>query len=219
MMEVFRDLTIHGDAERLARMMDLVERSLTGGWSRDRGIEEHLQGLGPRKAVEYCFACTKEGQRPAANVFFTEKEPGTLHVPNIVPRVQHRLAYGQYNALLEEFYQQFVRPAADQTGAVAELTGNQADLDRWLSRPVAEKLVGFSRSANRGTGASHPSDRERWNDFVLAAHRECSNLDASTLRRWLVEIEGWAPEVAEQLALEYEYGRELLAFAEGRRSA
>jgi len=218
-MEVFRDLTIHGDAERLAKTMDLVERCLTGGWSRDRAIEERLQRLGPRKAVDYCFACTKEEQRPAANVFFTEKDPGTLYVPNIVPKIQHRLAYGQYNALLEEFYQRFVRPAADQTGTVAELTGNQADLDHWLSRPAADRLVEFSRGANRGTGSSHPSDRERWNDFVLAAHRERSSLDASTLRRWLVEIEGWAPEVAEQLAIEYEYGRELLAFAEGRRSA
>jgi hypothetical protein len=218
-MEVFRDLTIHGDAEELTRTLDLVERSLTGGWSRDRVVEERLQRLGTRKAVDYCFACTKEGQRPAANVFFREKDPETLHVPNIVPMTQHRLPYGQYNALLEEFYQQFVRPAANQTGAVAELTGNQADLDRWLSPLAAEKLVGFSRSANRGTGSSHPSDRERWNDFVLAAHRECSGLDASTLRRWLVEIEGWAPEVAEQLAIEYEYGRELLAFADGRRSA
>ena len=33
------------------------------------------------------------------------------------------------------------------------------------------------------------------------------------LRRWLVEVEDWPPEVAEQLAVEYEYGRELLAFA------
>jgi hypothetical protein len=197
----------------------LVERSLTDGWSRDREIEERLQRLGPRKANNYCFTCTKEGQRPAANVFFTEKDPGTLCVPNIVPSTQHKLSLGQYNALLEEFYRRFVRPAADQSGAAAELTGNQADLDRWLSPPAAEKLVGFSRGANRGTGSSHPSDRERWNDFVLAAHRERSKLDAPTLRRWLIEIEGWAPEVAEQLALEYEYGRELLAFAEGRRSA
>lgn len=218
-MEVFRDLIIHGDAEILAKTMELVEHSLTGGWSRDREIEERLQGLGPRKAANCCFACTKEGQRPAANVFLAEKDPGTIYVPNIVPRAQQTLAYGQYNALLEEFYGRFVRHAADQTGAVAELTGNQAELGHWLSPPAAENLVGFSRGANRGTGSSHPSDRERWNDFVLAAHRERGSLDPSTLRRWLVEVEGWAPDVAEQLAIEYEYGRELLAFAEGRRSA
>jgi hypothetical protein len=45
-------------------------------------------------------------------------------------------------------------------------------------------------------------------------------MDAADLRRWLVEVDGWPPEVANQVAVEYEYGRELLAFAAGhRRSA
>jgi hypothetical protein len=45
-------------------------------------------------------------------------------------------------------------------------------------------------------------------------------MSVSDLRRWLTEVDGWPPEVAEQLAAEYDYGRELLAFADGhRRSA
>jgi hypothetical protein len=85
---------------------------------------------------------------------------------------------------------------------------------------AAEKFRYFSSCANKGTGASHPQDRERWNDLVLATHQERSTLDASTLRRWLVEVEEWPPEVADPLAIEYEYGRELLAYADGhRRSA
>jgi hypothetical protein len=212
-MEVFRDLIIQGDTESLDRAMSFVEGLLTAGWTRDREIEERLQRLGPGRAVEYCFTCSAEGRRPAANLFLTRQDSGSIHVPNIVPRSRHRLDYGEYNAILEEFYQRFVRPAADRTGVVAELTGNQVDLDHWLSPAVAEKLVQFSRTANRGTGSSHPNDRERWNDFVLAAHQEDSTLDASTLRRWLMEVEDWAPEVADQLVIEYEYGRELLAFA------
>ena len=31
--------------------------------------------------------------------------------------------------------------------------------------------------------------------------------------RWLVESEDWSPEIAEQLALEYESGLDLLAYA------
>ena len=100
------------------------------------------------------------------------------------------------------------------------LTEAQADLDHWMAPATAEKLRLFSTCANKATGSAHPRDRERWNDFVLSAHRDGSRMDASTLQRWLIEAEGWPPEVAEQLALEYEYGRELLAFADGhRRSA
>lgn len=97
------------------------------------------------------------------------------------------------------------------------MTDSQADLEQWLSPAAAEKLRSFSSCINKGTGASLPQDRERWNDFVLSVYQDRSNLDASILRRWLVEVEDWPPEVADQLAVEYHNGRELLAFAEGQR--
>jgi hypothetical protein len=143
-----------------------------------------------------------------------------LYVSNVIPHSRRRLNYDQYNRVVAEFYDHFVRPAAARAGAVAELTETQADLGRWLSPAAAEKFRRFSSCANKGTGASHPQDRERWNDFVLSAHQDRSTLDGSTVRRWLVEVEDWPLEVADQLAVEYEYGRELLAFADGhRRSA
>jgi len=77
----------------------------------------------------------------------------------------------------------------------------------------------FSAKANKGPGSANTRDRERWNAFVVAAFRDGSTLDAYTLRRWLAEIEGWAPELADQLAGEYAYGCELLNFAKDRRSA
>jgi hypothetical protein len=100
------------------------------------------------------------------------------------------------------------------------LTEVQVGLDDWMSPATAEKLRTFSTCANKSTGAAHPSDRERWNAFVLSAYQDGSRMDASALRRWLVEAEGWPAEVADQLALEYAFGRELLTFAEEhRRSA
>jgi hypothetical protein len=137
----------------------------------------------------------------------------------VVPQQQHQLTYREYNGILEEFCERLLRPIAERSGLRVELSATQADLRHWLSAGAAERLRRFSALANKSTGASHPSDRERWNDFVVAAHRDGSNLDATTLRRWLIEVEGWPPEVADQLAIEYEYGRELLAFSEGRRSA
>jgi hypothetical protein len=132
----------------------------------------------------------------------------------------NRLAHGEYNALLEEFYEHVIRPHTGTDGVTASLSGGQADLEHWMSRDTAELLRQFSASANRGTGASHPADRDRWHAFVISAHREGCRMGVSDLRRWLTEVDGWAPEVAGQLAAEYEYGRELLAFAGGhRRSA
>jgi hypothetical protein len=218
-MEIFRDLYIYGGQEQIAAVMTEVERSLSDGWARDSDAEARMQSIDPNGRSIYCFSCTREAGRPPAMVFVAEKEPGLYHVSNVVPQQQHQLSYREYNAILEEFGERLVRPIAERSGLRIELTATQADLSRWLSAEAADRLRRFTALANKSTGASHPSDRERWNDFVLAAHRDRSDLDASTLRRWLIEVEGWPPEVADQLAVEYEYGRELLAFSEGRRSA
>jgi hypothetical protein len=218
-MQVFRDLLIRGEPDRLTATVAEIDRSLGEGWFRDEETERRLAAV-PTAGRSACFGCSDGGSRPAATIVLTAKGPDLLYVSNVIPHSRRQLDYDQYNRIVTEFHDRFVRPAVAKTGAVAELTDTQADLERWLFPAAAEKLRRFSSRANRGTGASHPQDRERWNEFVLAAHKDRSILDASTLRRWLVEVEGWPPEVANPLALEYESGRELLAFAEGhRRSA
>ncbi len=219
-MHVFREMFIRGEPDRLVATLTEIEQSLSGGWFRDTDTERQLAAL-PTAVHSSCFGCFDDGgDRPGATVILTTKTPDLLYVSNLIPHSRRRLDYDQYNRVLEEFYQRFVKPAAAKTGTVAELMDTQADLEQWLSSVAAEKLRRFSSCANKGTGASHPQDRERWNDFVLAAYQYRSTLDASTLRRLLIEVEDWPPEVADQLAVEYEYGRELLAFADGhRRSA
>ncbi len=217
-MEIFRDLYLRGDREQVAAVIADVERSLTAGWARDTVIETGMRSFSTVGPV-YCFSCTQEVGRQAAKVFLAEKEPGLFYVSNVVPGQRHQLTYQEYNGILEEFCERLLRPLAERAGLCVELTATQADLDSWLSPAAAERLRKFSVCANKSTGSSHPSDRERWNDFVVAAHRDRSSLDAYTLRRWLIEVEGWPLEVAIRLSTEYEYGRELLAYSESRRSA
>jgi hypothetical protein len=219
-MRVFRDLFVRGEPDRIAATIDEIDRSLTGGWFRDWQDERQLAALPGLGGKAICFGCFAEGDRPGATVILTPKGQGVLYASNVIPHSRRQLDYDQYNRVLGEFFDRFVKPAADKSGVRVELTDTEADLEKWLAPGAAEKLRKFSSCANRGTGSAHPQDRERWNEFVFSAHQEKGGLDASTLRRWLIEVDGWAPEVAEQLALEYAYGRELLAFADGlRRSA
>lgn len=50
----------------------------------------------------------------------------------------------------------------------------------------------------------------RWLEFVIAAHLEGANLHSSDLMQWLVDEEGWSEDAADELAIEYEQGRDLL---------
>lgn len=216
-MKVFRDLFLRGDPERLVAMMNEVEHRLSDGWSRDTETERNLRAMAVRGEPTYCFACEQREHRPAAVVSITQKEPGLFYVPNIVPKDRRELSHDEYNEILAEFCDRFLRPAADQSSVQVELTDTQADLSSWLSPAAAQKLRAFSATVDRNTGASQPCDHDRWMDFIVATHHEGSQLGTHTLRRWLIEVENWPPEVAQRLALEYEFGREVLAFSEGRR--
>ena len=217
-MEVFRDLHISATAEQMASVADEMERALPEGWTRDRAMEARAQAAPLVHKPVFCFACQAEGQRAGALVVLMQKDAANFHLSNIIPRSRSQLTQREYNAILEEFHDRLLRPALERAGLTADLSGAAVGLDHWMSAATAEKLQHFSANANKGTGTS--ADRERWNDFVLSAHQEQSRLDGATLKRWLSEVEDWPPEVAEQLALEYESGRALLAYAEGhRRSA
>ncbi len=220
-MEVFRDLYVSVEPDRMAATADLIERSLPAGWTRDRAAERRARAApGVRGRPIYCFTCEQDGRRPAATLILAQKDPETFYVSNIMPLAKHQLAHGEYNAILEDFYERVIRPYTGPGAVMASLSGDQVDLEHWMAHETAELLRRFSASANKDTGSAHPNDRDRWNAFVVSAHRDGSRMAASDLRRWLIEVEEWAPEVAEQLAVEYEYGRELLAFADGhRRSA
>jgi hypothetical protein len=100
---------------------------------------------------------------------------------------------------------------------VAELTEPEADLELWLPAGAADKLRVFCKVANKRTGSSHPSDRDRWYDFIVAAHEAEAEFTASTLVQWLREEGGWDDELANKLACEYEFARGLLTFANGAR--
>lgn len=214
-METFRDLYIRGSNEQLAAAMSEIEQSLPDDWIRDTQAESRLRTMALNAKPTFCFSSTEDDPLPAAAIFIFEKTPGTYYVSNIVPRTKDRLSYGEYNAIVEFFCDHLVRPAAAKHGATVELTTDQEDLNTNLSAATAKKLRSFSMMANKSTGSAHPLDSQRWISFITAAHREGSSLDASTLRRWLIEVEKWPAETADQLAAEYEFSRELLTHYDG----
>lgn len=214
-MQVFRELFIRGEPEQLAATAEAICSSLSGDWSRDEEAEEGMRALVLNgEANSYCFRCRKRGNRSSATLFLTEKDKKTYHVANIIPRESRKLSYTEYNSIMEEFFKQFVQPAVTKTDVRAEMSEPEADLEQWLSPATAKKLRLFCSHANKRTGSSHPADRKLWNDFIVSAHREGTDLDSTTLARWLHEAGDWDEEGASELAGEYVFAMQLLAQSE-----
>ncbi len=211
-MKVHQELRIGpltGDQE--ARFISWVGEHLTTGWSRDFAREEELNRESAREF--YCFACQQSPDRPAATLFLTHADrraTSWLYVSNIVPREVQQLTFDQYNHTLNEFETRFAKPAADSIGVRVELSSPEQSIKDWLSPESAKLLRAFSHGANKSTGSSHPMDRGRWYDFLIALHRSGENPNVGLLHRWLVEEEQWPDDIALDLVSEYEFARGLL---------
>ena len=132
-------------------------------------------------------------------------------VSNIVPLNHGDLGITGYNAVLKDFVRAVVRPAAKEDHLEYNLSSDVKSIDDWVDQDTAMALKRFSALANKSTGRSHPMDGDRWLAFLLLAHRKNSQLNTEQLSRWLVEVEKWPSEIANELTLEYELSRSLLS--------
>lgn len=211
-MKVHQELTVGpltGDQEAL--FISWIDDHLTAGWFRDAAREEELNGGLANKF--YCFACQPSADRHAATLLLTHAERRTtswLYVSNIVPQQVQQLTFDQYNHILHDFSARFAKPAADSLGIRVELSSPEQSIEDWLSPESAKLLRTFSSLGNKSTGSSHPMDRDRWYDFLIALHRAGENPNVGLLQRWLREEEHWPDDIAFDLVSEYEFARGLL---------
>lgn len=204
-VKTHRDLEISETPSELEQFVHNIETLLRDGWSRYVPAEQDMCD------DYYGFQCTPTPLRPAAKLWLTRRDR-TPYVANVTPVEKVELTTNEYNAIAFQFYQDFVQPAGQNLSGIHVTLGKaEENLNDWMSEATAELLRTFTASANPSTGSSHPMDQERWNAFVIAAHRESASFNSTQLRQWLYDVNGWNDRVVSKLTIEYEQGRELLA--------
>ncbi|WP_247896624.1 hypothetical protein [Azospirillum argentinense] len=216
-LEVFQDLLLRGAAEGRPQLRKALIELAVGPWWHAANDENVLsEHAGPGEEIIAFHRDPGDGLKAVGLVLWSE--PEGFKVTNIVPRDVGELGIANYNWLLQDFIERLARPAAARTGFSVEVTAARQRLKDWMSSEAADALRRFSAAANKSTGSSHPLDRRRWLAFLMSAHRDATALDAEQLVRWLTEVEGWPGNVAHRLAVEYEFGRELLTTYDQFRS-
>lgn len=207
-MKVFRNLYLTAEGTKLDDYVSFLLKSLDGTWSHDETREEEIwHGELPHgKIINH----NEEEKHPAAFMVLSKIEDNKYHIANIVPTESRELSYEEYNAILLELYDRFIKTTATEWQVEAEVTGPDVGIDHWISGKAVELLRFFSRTSNKSTGSSHPSDRAKWYDFIIQVHKDNSSLDAGTLSRWLHEEEEWPEDISVDLAIEYEFAIGLL---------
>jgi hypothetical protein len=207
-LEVFQDLFLCGPAESRPALHQALLDRVIAPWRHAEEREKQVSRDAGSDADILAFQREDSDGLPPATLFLWS-QPDGYKVTNIVPLEIGELGYGRYNAILQDFEQRIAAPAARQVGFQVKTTAAWQSIEDWLPN-AAEALWRFSRAANKSTGSSHPLDRDRWFQFLIAAHKDPGHLDTERLARWLVEVEGWDDRSANELAIEYEFGLDLL---------
>ena len=207
-ISVFQELFLHNANTSRSKCRETLISAANFPW-RHAGEKEHLVHTHSPDEDIIAFERVASDGIDAAGLVLWSRDDG-YEVLNIVPLEASELGPVRYNRVLQDFSVKVVEPAASIAGFVVEAGPTAQGLGDWLSEDAAAALRRFSVTANKSTGSSHPSDRRRWFSFLIAVHHDPGRLDTSRLIRWLCEIEGWSPDKAHELAIEYEYGLALL---------
>lgn len=142
---------------------------------------------------------------------FPKGDDVSWYVPNVVPLESGQLSHLEYNDILTEFYDELVKPIADDAGIETKISSGHVEAADMLGEDAARCLRQFSTGANKSTGSSHPCDRERWLAFIYQACSLDESVDIGLLERLLLE-QGWDERRANDLVIEFEFGRDLIKY-------
>jgi hypothetical protein len=202
-MKTFRHIQLYGSHAQIAAFHEkLAEWVPTAAWRRNVDLRG---SVAPDVSV---FEYTG-GEAPGACVWLFD-EPYGARVTNIVPRSAGALSHDEYNTIAMGFAHDVLNPIATQLSVRIEVGPSEKSIEDLLPASVASALRQFSSSTNRSTGTAHPQDAEKWDKFVILAHRERVSMAPDTLRHLLVEDEHWDHDQALDLALKYESAQRLL---------
>ena len=211
-LDTFQELKIKGRKGDLERFFkDLTSDLGSKGWKRNMDEEEKYNKSPSFDFDHIVISPPPQGDLRVKIMLFSPSEKlDEYEITNIIPLNRPSLDYDEYNMILNEFYNLFIKDKYGKYNLDVDLSDPRISLDEYLSNDSIKLLKDFSRLANKQTGSAYPSDRERWNKFVLNVFKEGEELPPDILERWLIEVGGWGKYSTRELVNEFEYGMNLL---------
>ncbi|WP_127346409.1 hypothetical protein [Pseudidiomarina mangrovi] len=205
-MKTFKDVYITLNEGDVDSFIEHLTERLKQPWRRAYDTEERSQKL---RDKAFCFERLSTDELPSAGLSIFQKDSNTWYIPNVVPLNYGQLNFDEYNAVITDFYENFIKVTADALAIHSDITSGlitEADI---LGVEGAKKLEQFTSMANMSSGSSHPSDKRRWLDFIITTYHHGKRVDTHDLERLLL-TKGWSELHAQELAIQFEFGIELL---------
>ena len=215
-MKIYKELSFIGDMDSLCEFKKNAHTFVTNNWyytKRERNQDWiSFDYLGDKvETAEVLISCGLDSLKN-----------GCIKIDNIIPLSKAELSVGEYNRVLDLFYEEIIAPNKGRLQGI-EVIGPESDVFdplKYISEEALHKLVLFCNNANKSTGSSYERDEERWFDFICQTVEDGKVFDCDTLFHFLMDEEfwgrketgfigvighfAWSEDKAAHLALEYE---------------
>ena len=212
-MKKFIQLTIkHPDAERLKAFMSSLSDAKGYPFSyQKQASAEYAKNVFLDKGEAACF---KTGRKSLfESTVWVVLTGNSFVVTNITSTINTNLGITNYNSILNTFFFDFVSKFIDGTFEVFK-TGEVVSLEEIISADAFQVLKQWEATCDKLSPYSHFVDRARWFDFIVLTHDNGDELAPNDLSTWLIEDCNWSTPAliksAEDIALSFEFGRDLL---------
>jgi hypothetical protein len=218
-MKRYKELHIRCPVGSTDVLIQAIDAALTKGWTRARDAEKRARELRAERDLEFAYYyCDQRAKRKPGMLLICRLDPKTLHVADVKPTPPSELSFAQYNAILTDFHNSVLRRVRGLNVRFL-LTSDNAKIEDMIAPETFRLLKEFSSVAKKSTEGLLPPERRRWIAFLVAHQSEKHRLDKDLLWRWLVEVEEWPEEMANELRSEFNFAVDLLDFARmGQRS-
>ena len=228
-MNVYKELEFRGNKEALEELSEKIYEFYPTDWVRPTSnslMEKYI-------TADYIGY---EVPRAEVSIYYGSNawREGYVKVGNIVPLEKSQLTIEEYNEVLDLFYKDIVEPYAKVHTDIEIIGPTSAAFEplNHITETALAKLEYFCNNANKSTGSSHPSDEERWFDFICQTVEDEKVFDYDTLYKFLMDKDywgnkkegfigvigrfAWSEEKASELALEYENYVRFLEYYRGK---
>lgn len=186
-MNIYKELSFVGDKASLDNFKQMASTFAHGDW-------KYALSYRMKDYITFDYVGNEVASAEVSIYYGKDTwRQGYIKVGNIVPLRKDQLSIDEYNAVLDLFYEDVIVPNQTYLKGI-KIVGPESEVFyplKYISQKALDKLERFCNSANKSTGSSHPSDEERWFDFICQTVDDNRIFDYDTLFRFLMDEEYW----------------------------
>lgn len=207
-MKKFKDLkiTIGSDSQAMKELVTIAEKCDGSIFTFSEEIEKSYQ-----QDDKVLHIMSKVPNAPEAIILVFANE-GCIKVINIVPLKKggNSLTKNEYNRILDFFDDEIVRPLFNGKYDIIK-TNDNVKMEELVPKSYGS-LIRFVECPGKESPFSHPSDREKWYDFICTLFSNNEYLSPGDLEQWLLEDKCRDSELVDEIIVKYEDATELLDY-------